>query len=157
MRRQAATRETESGRPRRKGPSEDTAPVGSITGQPAQVQLSCQVFVCVRLEFRWAVPGVGNITNIAPPPTNAERRKIHAGLFGPVAMAPVELPDALDVQPCVFNCQCVDIRWGPWTPNQVPLTVTKTVDLLQPGVPPKTFTVTLVINATYRQGIGTCR
>ncbi len=137
MRRQAVTRATESGRARRKGPGEDTAPVGSITGQPARVQLSCQVFVCVRLEFQWAAPGVADITTIAPPPTNAERRKIHTGLFGPVAMAPVDLPDALDVQPCIFNCQCVGIRWGPWTPNPVPLTVTKTVDLLQAGSRPR--------------------
>lgn len=157
MRRQAVTRETGRGQARRKGPGDDSTPGGSITGQPAQVQLSCQVFVCVRLEFQWAVPGVADINNIAPPPTNAERRKIHTGLFGPFPLAPVELPAALDVQPCVFNCRCVDIRWGPWTPNQVPLTVKKTVDLLQPGQPPKAFTVTLVINATYRQGVGTCR
>jgi hypothetical protein len=157
MRRQAVTRETGLGRARRKGPVDDSTPGGSITGQPVQVQLSCQVFVCVRLQFQWAVPGVANITSIAPPPTNAERRKIHTGLFGPVAMAPVDLPDALDVQPCIFNCQCGGIRWGPWTPNPVPLTVTKTVDLLQAGQPPKTFTVTLSIPAKLRQGIGRCQ
>ena len=152
MGRQAVRREPARGRARRKGPGD-----GSVTGQPAQVQFSCQVFVCVRLEFQWTPPGVANITNIAPVPTNAERRKIHTGLFGPFPMAPVELPDAVDVQPCIFNCQCADIQWGPWTPNPVALTVTKAVDLLQPGQPPKTFTVTLSIPAKLRQGIGHCQ
>jgi hypothetical protein len=66
------------------------------------------------------VPGVANLTNTAPPPTDAERRKIHTGLFGPVLLASIELPAALDVQPCVFNCQCVGIQWAPWPPNPVP-------------------------------------
>ena len=44
MRRQSLdTRDGRPGEARRKGPGEDTAPVGSITGQPARVQLSCQV------------------------------------------------------------------------------------------------------------------
>jgi hypothetical protein len=144
---------------RRKGEG-DTAPVGSVTGQAAQVQLSCQVFVCVRLEFQWAQPNAGNITNIVPAPTNAERRKIRAGLFGAGPLvpptAPLELPAELDVMPCLFNCQCVNIQWGPWPANQVNLTVTKDVDLLQLGGA-KTFTVTFAIPARFRQGIGSCQ
>lgn len=141
---------------RRKGEG-DTAPVGSVTGQPAQVQLSCQVLVCVRLEFRWALPNAGNIATIAPQPTNAERRKIRNALFGVPALAPLELPAELDVLPCLFNCRCVHIQWSPWPPNPVNLTVTKTVDLLQAGQPAKTFTVTFSIPARFRQGVGACQ
>ncbi len=152
------TRRERGGR-RRKGEG-DTAPIGSVTGQPAQVQLSCQVFACVRLQFQWAPPNAGNITNIVPAPTNAERRKIRNGLFGAGPLvpptAPLELPAELDVLPCLFNCQCVNIRWGPWPPNQVNLTVTKNVDLLQPGAT-KTFTVTFSIPARFRQGVGNCQ
>jgi hypothetical protein len=66
MRRQGITRETRRGRVRRKGQGGDTAPVGSVTGQPARVQFSCRDFLCVRLGFIWAAAGAGNITRIAP-------------------------------------------------------------------------------------------
>jgi len=145
---------------RRKGDG-DTVPVGSVTGQPAQVQLSCRVFVCVRLEFRWAQPNAGNITNIVPAPTNAERRKIRDGVFGagPLAppTAPLELPAELDVMPCLFDCRCVNIRWGPWPPNPVNLTVTKDVELFQLGGANKVFTVTFSVPGRFRQGVGTCQ
>jgi hypothetical protein len=72
-------------------------------------------------------------------------------------MAPLQLPAQLDIMPCIFGCQCVNVRWGGWTPKPVPLTVTKDVDLLQPGQPAKTFTVTLVIPANLNQGVGTCQ
>jgi hypothetical protein len=157
MRRQLVKRERQRGRARRKGQGDDTAPVGSITGQPAQVQVSCQVFVCVRVGFRWAAPAAADITGIVPAPTARERRKIINGLFGPVPLAPLQLPAELDAQPCIFGCSCVGIRWGAWTPNQIPQTVTKDVDLLQAGQPPKTFTVTLAIPANVRQGIGNCQ
>ena len=153
MRDPAVTRATSRGRRPRKDLEGDT---GSVVGQPAQVQISCQVFACVRVGFRWAVAVAANITGIVPPPTNAERRKIVNGLFGAVPLAPLVLPAELDVQPCIFGCQCVNVRWGTWTP-QAPVTVTKDVDLLQPGQPPKTFTVTLSIPASLRQGIGNCQ
>jgi hypothetical protein len=61
---------------------EDLAPGGSITGQPANVQVSCQQFLCVQLQFRWAAAGPGNITNIVPAPTPAEKKQITNGMFG---------------------------------------------------------------------------
>ena len=114
MRDPVVTRTTSRGRRPRKDPEGDT---GSVVGQPAQVQISCQVFACVRVGFRWAVAVAANITGIVPPPTNAERRKIVNGLFGAVPLAPLELPAELDVQPCIFGCQCVNVRWGAWTPT----------------------------------------
>jgi len=155
MRDPVVTRATSRGLKAPQGPG-GRHRVGSVVGQPAQVQISCQVFACVRVGFRWAAPVAANITGIVPPPTNAERRKIITGIFGAVPMAPLVLPAELDAQPCIFGCQCVNVRWGAWTP-QAPVTVTKDVDLLQPGQPPKTFTVTLSIPASLRQGIGSCQ
>lgn len=157
MRNRTDKRATQRGPARRKRPGGDTAPVGSITAQPAQVQISCQQLVCIRLGFRWAQPAAGNITGIVPMPTRPERRAIVNGLFGPGLLAPLQLPPELDAMPCILNCACVGLRWGPWTPNQVPLTVTKDVELLQAGQPPRTFTVTLTIPANVRQGIGRCQ
>ena len=118
MRGRVVTRETTArSRRRRKGQGGDTAPVGSITGQPAQVQVSCQVFVCVRVGFRWAAAAAANITGIVPPPTARERRKIVNGLFGPVPLAPLQLPAELDVQPCIFGCCCVGDSMGGLDPE----------------------------------------
>ena len=141
-------------RRRRRG---DVAPVGSVTAEPAQIQVSCQVFVCVSLGFQWAKPGKKDITNIAPPPTPVERRAIIAGMFGPFPMAPPVLPAQVEVVPCILGCQCVGLNWGAWTLNQIPQTVTTDVTLNQAGQPPKTFTVTLSVPANVRQGIGRCQ
>ena len=141
---------------RRKRRGDDTAPVGSITGQPAQLQISCKQLPCVHQQFRWAAAGPGNITGIAPVPTAAEKKKIITGMFGPNPMAPPDLPKEVPVLPCILNCNCVNLRWGAWTPNQIPLTVTKDVELLQADQEAKTFTVTLSIPANIRQGIGNC-
>ena len=141
----------------RKRRADDTAPVGSITGQPVQVQVSCKQFVCVHLRFRWAAAGPANITGIVPVPTAAEKNKITGGIFGPNPMAPLELPPEVPILPCILNCDCVNLRWAAWTPNQIPLTVTKDVELLQADQPAKTFTVTLSIPAKIRQGVGNCQ
>jgi hypothetical protein len=98
-------------RTQRKQEGGDTAPVGSITGQPVQVQISCQQFPCVRLAFRWAAAGPANITNIKPNPTAAEKNKIVNGIFGPAA--PLQLPAELDIVACIFNCNCANLRWEP--------------------------------------------
>jgi hypothetical protein len=120
------------------------------------VQISCRQFVCVQLGFIWAPAGAGNITGIVPAPTPRERRAIVNAMFGPGLLAPLQLPAMVEVQPCLFGCGCVDVTWGAWT-NQIPQTVTKDVELLQAGQPPKPFTVTLVIPARVRQGIGRCQ
>ncbi len=157
MRGQADTRQTRRGGARRRRGDGDTAPIGSITGQPVRVQVSCQQFICVQLGFIWAPAAAANITTIVPPPTPRERRAIVNALFGPGLLAPLQLPTAVDVQPCLFGCACVGVTWGAWTPNQIPQTVTKDVELLQAGQPPRPFTVTLVIPARLRQGIGRCQ
>ena len=97
------------------------------------------------------------MTGIVPVPTNAERRAIINGLFGPGLLAPIQLPDEVDVLPCILNCTCVGLRCAAWTPNPIPQTVTKSVDLFQAGQPPKVFTVTLTIPANLRQGVGHCQ
>jgi hypothetical protein len=157
MRSETGERVMQRGRARRKRPGGDTAPVGSITGEPAQVQISCQQFVCIRLGFRWAPPAAGNITGIVPAPTPRERRAIVNAMFGPGLLAPLQLPAEVDVLPCILNCTCVGLRWAAWTPNQIPQTVTKDVELLRAGQPAKSFTVTLTIPASVRQGIGRCQ
>lgn len=157
MRGRADTRHMEQGRARRRRRGDDIAPVGSVTAQPAQVQVSCQIFVCVRLGFQWAKPGKANIVAIAPAPTPAERKAIVAGMFGPAAMAPPQLPAQMDIVPCILGCTCVGLKWGGWTSNQIPLTVTTSVTLQQAGQPPKTFTVTLSVPANVRQGVGSCQ
>ena len=140
---------------RRRRRGDDVAPVGSITGQPAQVQISCRQFVCVHLQFRWAPAGPANITGIAPAPTAPERKKIVKGIFGANPMAPLQLPAELELLPCILNCNCVNLQWGAWIPNQL-MTVTKDVDLMKAGQL-VTFTVTLSIPAQVRQGIGNCQ
>jgi hypothetical protein len=157
MRTRAAQAPSRPGGIRRNRRGDDTAPVGSVTGQPVQVQFSCKQFVCVQLQFRWAAAGPANITGIVPAPTAAEKNKITAGLFGPNPMAPLQLPPQVTVLPCLLDCNCVNVRWAAWTPNPIPQTVTKDVDLLQAGQPAKTFTVTLSIPATVRQGVGGCQ
>jgi hypothetical protein len=157
MRGQIVTRAGQRVKARRRR-GDDVAPVGSVTAGPAQVQVSCQVFVCVSLGFQWAQPGKNNIVNIVPPPTPAERRAIVAGMFGPAAMAPPNLPPQLDIMPCILGCQCVGLNWGAWTPNQIPQTLTVDVTVNQLGQPKgKTFTVTLSVPANVRQGVGHCQ
>jgi hypothetical protein len=101
--------------------------------------------------------GRGQHHGNVPAPTRRERRAIVNGLFGSGLLTPLQLPAEVDALPCILNCACVGLRWGAWTPNQIPQTVTKDVELLQAGSPPKTFTVTLTIPATVRQGIGRCQ
>ena len=36
-------------------------------------------------------------------------------IFGPGLLAPLQLPAMVDVQPCIFECGCVGVRWGAWT------------------------------------------
>jgi len=157
MRGSTVTRATQRVKARRRR-GDDVAPVGSVTAGPAQVQISCQVFVCVRLGFRWAKPGKNNVVNIAPAPTPAERNAIITGMFGPAAMAPPQLPVQVEIVPCILGCTCVGLNWGAWTPNQIPLTLTTTVTVNQLGQPQgKTFTVTLSIPANVRQGVGRCQ
>lgn len=142
---------------RRMRGGDETAPVGSATGQPTQVQISCRQFVCVRLEFRWAQPAPTDITNIAPAPANAaERKKIVDAIFAKVPAAPLDLPKELALLPCILECECVGIRWAPWPKNQIPYTVDHKVELLQAGQEEKKFTVTLAILAKARHGIGNC-
>ena len=157
MRGRTDKRPMERGRARRQRLGDDVAPVGSVTAQPAQVQVSCQVFVCVSLGFQWAKPGKANIVAIAPAPTPAERKAIVAGMFGPAAMAPPQLPAQVDLLPCVLGCTCVGLQWGGWTPNQIPQTLTTSVTLQQAGQLPKTFAVTLSVPANVRQGVGRCQ
>jgi hypothetical protein len=101
-------------------------------------------------------PGAGDITSIAPAPTVAERRKIVQGIFGPVPLAPLELPAEVSLVPCVLPCQCANVRWSAWTPNQIPQTVMKDVELLQPDQTSKSFTQTFSIKARVRHGFGNC-
>jgi len=108
-------------------------------------------FVRIHLQFQWAAAGPANLTSILPPANKAETKKIVRGLFGPNPGAPLQLPGEIEVLPCILKCTCVNIQWGKWTPNQVPMTITKDVQLLQAGQPPKTFTVTLSIPAKLRE------
>ena len=121
------------------------------------MQISCRQFVCVHLQFRWAAAGQANVTSIVPAPNKAETKKITRALFGPNPGAPLQLPAQIEVLPCILDCTCVNLRWSNWTLNQVPMTVTKDVELLQAGQAGKTFTVTLSIAANLRQGIGNCQ
>ena len=109
------------------------------------------------MEFRWAAAVAANITGIAPGPTAAQRATITNAIFGANPTAPLELPRELDLMPCTMDCKCVGIQRAPWTPNQLPTTVTKDVVLVVPGlVGSQGFTVTLTIPANLRQGIGRC-